>query len=160
MDRNSLLVRVESVPTEWEASLLVQQLDEEGIRAKAIGGFTAGFLAESPGYVSVIVDSADETRARELVRRYFQRKLGRSTNDPNDTSESEFADESETDDEIENTKENLRSKRFWGFLFLLGQFLGIACTSVLLGSAAAAWTILGLFLLIIGTTLWIRSRLF
>ena len=47
------------VPTEMEASLVVLRLADQGIAATAVGGFTAGFRAEAPGMVAVMVNSAD-----------------------------------------------------------------------------------------------------
>lgn len=50
-----------------EASLLVSKLKECGISATAVGGFVSGFVAESPGYVDVLVPSAQYVKASELV---------------------------------------------------------------------------------------------
>ena len=50
-----------------EASLLVSKLEECGISATAVGGFVSGFVAESPGYVDVLVPSAQYVKASELI---------------------------------------------------------------------------------------------
>ncbi|TWU62929.1 MULTISPECIES: putative signal transducing protein [Crateriforma] len=61
------LVTVAERSTEVAANILVSVLAENGIRAIATGGFTAGFRAEAPGWVQVktLEDQAD--RARELI---------------------------------------------------------------------------------------------
>lgn len=60
---NTLEVLVH-VPTDAEATLIVQSLEERGIPAKAVGGFTAGFMAEAPGDVSILVRHEDWARAK------------------------------------------------------------------------------------------------
>jgi membrane protease YdiL (CAAX protease family) len=62
-ESNTLEVLIR-VPTEAEASLIVQCLADQGIAAKAVGGFTSGFRAEAPGDVSVLVRHADLARAK------------------------------------------------------------------------------------------------
>jgi hypothetical protein len=57
-------VVLRSVPTEAEASAIVLALKDRGIDAATTGGYTAGFRAESPGLVQVIVKSADADRAQ------------------------------------------------------------------------------------------------
>lgn len=64
---NVKLVEVASRPTEAEATMLVTVLADEGIRAVATGGFTAGFRAEAPGWVSVQTLESDATRAKEII---------------------------------------------------------------------------------------------
>ncbi|QDV61692.1 putative signal transducing protein [Crateriforma conspicua] len=61
------LVTVAERSTEVAANILVSVLAENGIRAIATGGFTAGFRAEAPGWVQVktLEDQADQ--ARELI---------------------------------------------------------------------------------------------
>ena len=54
--------------------MIVNALADRGIRAEAVGGFTAGFKAEAPGEVSVVVGQADAARARKAlaeIRREF-----------------------------------------------------------------------------------------
>ena len=55
------------VPNEIEAAAIVNALEGHGIRAKAVGGYTAGFRAEAPGDVTVIVREADVVRSREVL---------------------------------------------------------------------------------------------
>jgi hypothetical protein len=58
---------VARVANEMEASLIVQCLTNQGITARAVGGFTSGFRAEAPGDVSVLVMSGDLERAKKIV---------------------------------------------------------------------------------------------
>lgn len=61
------LVTVAKRQCEASASVLVSVLQDEGIRAIATGGYTAGFRAEAPGVVRVLTFEADAERAREIV---------------------------------------------------------------------------------------------
>jgi len=63
-----------TVSTDVEASAIVTALDAEGIRAKAVGGYTAGFRAEAPGGVSIIVAEADLARAKQVLDDVRQHK--------------------------------------------------------------------------------------
>jgi hypothetical protein len=56
-----------TVTTEFEAAAIVSALEAEGIRARAVGGFTAGFRAETPAGVSVQVAEADLERAKAVL---------------------------------------------------------------------------------------------
>lgn len=53
--------------TEIAATVLVNVLADEGIRSVAVGGFTAGFRAEAPGWVQVKTFEADAARARQII---------------------------------------------------------------------------------------------
>ncbi len=61
-ESNALKVQIR-VPTEAEASLIVQSLMSQSIAARAVGGFTSGFRAEAPGDVSVLVRHDDLAQA-------------------------------------------------------------------------------------------------
>lgn len=61
------LVTVAERPSEALASILVDVLLDAGIRAVATGGFTAGFVAEAPGWVSVKTLQQDAERARQVI---------------------------------------------------------------------------------------------
>ncbi len=61
------LVTVAKRQCEASASVLVSVLQDEGIRAIATGGYTAGFRAEAPGVVRVLTFESDAERAREIV---------------------------------------------------------------------------------------------
>jgi len=67
MAENETLDVVAQVTTDVEASLIVQFLADRGIEARAVGGYTAGFRAEAPGNVSVLVKHSDLAIAREAL---------------------------------------------------------------------------------------------
>ena len=46
---------VAQLPSEWQADILNDVLRDQGIDAQVVGGLTAGFRAEAPGLVRVIV---------------------------------------------------------------------------------------------------------
>ena len=48
---------------EYSAAAIITALAERGIHAIAVGGFTAGFIAEAPGDVAVMVAKADHDHA-------------------------------------------------------------------------------------------------
>ncbi len=56
-----------SVRTDVEAAAMVGALAERGIEASTTGGYTAGFRAEAPGFVNVIVKRKDLDRARQAL---------------------------------------------------------------------------------------------
>ncbi len=64
---DSNLVTVATRPTEVEATILVNVLEDAGIKAVASGGFTAGFRAEAPGWVSVQTRANDAERAKVVI---------------------------------------------------------------------------------------------
>lgn len=57
-----------SFPTEAQAVIVVAALGEAGISATATGGFTAGFKAEAPGWVQVLVAEEDLPVAQNTLR--------------------------------------------------------------------------------------------
>ncbi len=56
-----------SVRTDVEAAVIVSALAACGIQASTTGSYTAGFRAEAPGYVNVIVKCEDLDRARQAL---------------------------------------------------------------------------------------------
>ncbi len=56
-----------SFPGEHEAVAVVAALAGHGIKASTTGSYTAGFLAEAPGRVSVVVRSCDLASAQEVL---------------------------------------------------------------------------------------------
>jgi len=56
-----------TVTNDFEASAIVSALEAEDIRARAVGGYTAGFRARAPGGVSVIVAEVDLDRAEKVL---------------------------------------------------------------------------------------------
>ena len=61
------LVTVATCATEVEASILVNVLRDAGIKAVAVGGFTAGFRAEAPGWVQVKTLAEDAERSKVVI---------------------------------------------------------------------------------------------
>ncbi len=64
---NTELVRLLSTNTEVEAAAIVGGLQQAGIKAVATGGYTAGFRAEAPGVVNVMVRETDVMRAQVVL---------------------------------------------------------------------------------------------
>lgn len=60
-------VTVGEFASELEASFIVSALDVAGVPAWITGQLTAGFRAEAPGRVRVLVRSSDAERAREAL---------------------------------------------------------------------------------------------
>ena len=59
-----------SFPGEHEAAAVIAALGEQGITATVTGSFTAGFRAEAPGQVSVVVKSSDLVAAQQVLGEY------------------------------------------------------------------------------------------
>lgn len=66
LDSNELVIVAERA-TEVAAKILVSVLADAGIKAVAVGGFTAGFRAEAPGYVQVKTLDKDALKARKII---------------------------------------------------------------------------------------------
>ena len=56
-----------SVPNDVEAAAIVAALAARGVQASTVGGYTAGFIAEAPGRVSVLVRRADLDQAKRSL---------------------------------------------------------------------------------------------
>jgi Putative prokaryotic signal transducing protein len=67
LESDETLVTVASRSSEVEAAILVNVLQDEGIRAVALGGFTAGFRTEAPGWVRVQTFASDAEAARCII---------------------------------------------------------------------------------------------
>ncbi len=61
------VVKLTTVMTEYEATAIVSALEAEGIRATAVGTYTTGFKAETPGGASVMVLEPDLPRAKGIL---------------------------------------------------------------------------------------------
>jgi hypothetical protein len=61
------LCKLTTVTSEYEATAIVSALEAEGIRAQTVGGITAGFRAEAPSGVSVVVLEDDLPRAKQIL---------------------------------------------------------------------------------------------
>jgi len=55
------------VANEVEAATIIDSLASHGIQASTTGSYTAGFLAEAPGTVQIIVKASHLVRAREAL---------------------------------------------------------------------------------------------
>ncbi|MEX2092677.1 MAG: DUF2007 domain-containing protein [Pirellulales bacterium] len=62
------VVPVYSTPNELEAGVIVAALEEAGIKSTMSGVYTAGFRAEAPGQVQILVAQEDLARAQEVIR--------------------------------------------------------------------------------------------
>ena len=60
-------VVVAEYASELEAGFAKSRLDEAGIESRTVGGHTAGFRAEAPGRVRLLVHKSDFERARALL---------------------------------------------------------------------------------------------
>ncbi len=56
-----------AVATDVEAAVIVTALTAHGIRAMAVGGQLAGFRAEAPAQVQIVVRHADLESARAIL---------------------------------------------------------------------------------------------
>lgn len=63
------LVELVSVPVEFQAEAIAASLRERGVPARAIGGALAGFRAEAPALVRVVVLRRDLPAARAALER-------------------------------------------------------------------------------------------
>lgn len=68
-DPNAAVILV-TLNTEVEAQLLVGQLEAEDIEAQSSGALTAGFRAEAPGGVQVLVRQADLEKAQAVLEAF------------------------------------------------------------------------------------------
>ena len=66
------LVTLATFDGEIQATLLANELNNQGIRAEASGVMTAGFRAEAPGSVKVLVRAEDEARAQTVMKDYLE----------------------------------------------------------------------------------------
>jgi len=66
------LSKLTTVPTDMEASVIVAALNRAGIDATTTGGYTAGFKAEAPGVVAVMVAEPDLPMAQNTLEKLKQ----------------------------------------------------------------------------------------
>ena len=62
--------KLETFNDNYSASILVARLEENNIKATAVGGFVSGFQAESPGYVDVVVVQSQYDKAKLLLDKW------------------------------------------------------------------------------------------
>lgn len=70
------LEKLTAVPSEAEASMIVSLLNDHGIPARAVGGFTSDFKAEAPGNVEVLVKGTDVGRASDVLPEVRKERWG------------------------------------------------------------------------------------
>ena len=68
VSNTSNIIPLLSVSSEAEASAIVATLADHGISARVVGGYTAGFIAEAPGEVQVLVREEDLVRASQIAK--------------------------------------------------------------------------------------------
>ncbi len=85
------LALLTSVPTETEASIIKAAIEAEGLHCAAVGGFTAGFIAEAPGWVKIMVAKRDLDQAKKILQALEEEGL----NEEVDWSEVDFGEPEE-----------------------------------------------------------------
>lgn len=60
-------VEIARFDTELSAQFAQTRLREQGIESRVVGGATAGFRAEAPGLVHLLVHEKDAERARAIL---------------------------------------------------------------------------------------------
>ena len=61
-------VTVATVRNDVEAAAIISALADHGIEASATGGYTAGFRAEAPGDVTVVVRREHAAAAKKILQ--------------------------------------------------------------------------------------------
>lgn len=83
------------VVAEFESEMLAGfargLLEEHGIESRMVGGLTAGFRAEAPGRVRLLVHAKDAERARALLAEDERERTG----EPDDPDGADGADGAE-----------------------------------------------------------------
>jgi hypothetical protein len=72
MPRDDQPIELAAFTSDLPARALVMHLREEGIVAEAIGGMLAGFRAEAPALVRVMVRRCDEAAAKAIMKSVAQ----------------------------------------------------------------------------------------
>ncbi len=67
MNKHDKLVTLVRMNDEMSASIIVSALTESGIAAMMTGGAVAGFRAEAPGYVNVVISEKDLATALKIL---------------------------------------------------------------------------------------------
>ena len=67
IDDKTKLKTLTQVDDEPQGAIIVAVLADAGIKATLTGVFTAGFRAEAPGYVSVVVSEKDLPKAKKIL---------------------------------------------------------------------------------------------
>jgi hypothetical protein len=83
--KNEHLQVLTSVPHEFEAEMIVGELQRHGIPATSTGGFVSNFKAEAPGNVRILVKQSDLEQAMELLDRVQDERDLRGGREEDDT---------------------------------------------------------------------------
>lgn len=70
-EEDDQVVTLAFFPSEIEATMIADELKREGIQAEAAGTLTAGFRAEAPGRVKILVHERDLEQAKRLLDEYI-----------------------------------------------------------------------------------------
>ena len=159
-DDAASLIRVASSFHEWEALLLVQRLRDEGVMATATGTYTAGFLTEAPGMVSVYVKDRDVERARQVMQRLVQEQQPPGMGDDSHSEPSGAAAQSASEEDgtmqgPRGVMGRLRDGRWVAFLF--GSTTAIWL--IVVSPWPATLVIMGLTAMILCLSVWLRRRI-
>ena len=97
-ESDDAVVTLAFFPSEIEATMIADELKREGIQAEPAGLLTAGFRAEAPGKVKVLVHQSDLPRAKQLLDEYIQSRdqIDWSQVDLGEPEESEDPEESDS----------------------------------------------------------------
>ena len=68
--------RLTSCANEIEAAAVIGALQDAGIDAQMVGGFTSGFRAEAPGDVEIVVRECDLDVAKKTLQKFQQAPPG------------------------------------------------------------------------------------
>ena len=99
------LVEVASRASEHSANILVAVLADENIKAVATGGYTSGFRAEAPGWVSVKTFEKDAARAKEILAELKAQPFDWSDTEIESSIESSDANDDSGTSDLENAHE-------------------------------------------------------
>jgi len=66
-EHSEQVVPLTSAPSEMEAGIILAALEDNGIKATMSGVYTAGFRAEAPGQVQILVSQQDLARAQQVL---------------------------------------------------------------------------------------------
>ena len=125
-----------SVPTELEASVIVSLLEDHGIKAKAVGGYTSGFKAEAPGLVDVVVMNDDLEQASAVLRGIEEAEPGANQTETMADEIADLSDECLPDNRSPDNRSSRRLIILFGLALLV---LSSLVTMVIVAGNDFAW---------------------
>lgn len=125
------IVVLTSTPTEMAAGIIVATLQENGIKAHLTGETTAGFRAEAPGWVQVLVAADDEARARAILEGIRQ--------DENDVDWTKVDVGEPEDDELPGAEPWWASLTLWRRVALVIVLVSLVWFVARLGADVIGW---------------------